>query len=95
MDWLRKAVEFVCRISEHVETGSFENCLNTISMNQPSSWSGTILKSATRCNPLPAPGLEILSNIHLAQALFFLRLTLTLALVLAVEFGEMIPWLSI
>jgi hypothetical protein len=43
----------------------------------------TILRSATRCNLLPAHGLETLSNIHLTQALLFLSLALTLALVLA------------
>ena len=52
--------------------------------------SETILKSAIRCNLPPAPGLETLSKVHQAQALaLFLRLALTLALVLAGEIGEL------
>ena len=57
-------------------------------MNQRFLVNETILRSATRCNLPPVPGLETLSKVHLAQALaLFLRLALTLALVLAGEIG--------
>ena len=57
-------------------------------MNRRFLVSGTILRLETRCNLPPAPGLEALSKVHLAQALaLFLRLALTLALVLAGEIG--------
>ena len=51
--------------------------------------SETILRSATRCNLPPAPGLETLSTVGQALTLaLFLGQALTLAQVLAGEHGE-------
>lgn len=64
-------------------------------MNRRFLVSETILRSVTRCNLPPAPGLEALSTVHLAQVLaLFLSLAqaqaLALALVLAWEIGEIL-----
>ena len=60
---------------------------NTTRMNRPSSASETIVRSATRCNLPPAPGLGALPKVGLVLTLV-LSLALTLALVLAGEIGE-------
>jgi hypothetical protein len=79
--FLKKASVFAVLLMEVWRTRGHP----TISMNLRFFGNETILRSATHCNflPAPAPGLETLSNIHLTQALLFLSLALTLALVLA------------
>jgi hypothetical protein len=59
-------------------------------MSRRYSVSETTLRSATRCNRPPAPGLEALWNIGLALAQAqVLRLALTGVLVLTGEIGEL------